>query len=282
MTYILVAIFLWSFLGIIIRLSDAPIHNLIFGSCLISSLIIGPLFLKRAYRQELPKGKGLLLFLIIGPLSLINTFSFFYAYKQTSIANAVLTHYIAPIVVAFISPFVLHERLTGKTAIAITIATAGLWVLLGASSGQLLNSVTAENNETVGILAGLLSGFAYGLLIIAIRIFARTYHPLVMTFIQNLVIVFILLPFIEGGGNYLSWLWAILIMGSIHSTVAPLLYFRGMREVPAHRAAILGYLEPFSAIILGILFLHERMTALVLLGGTMILFSGYLTLKDPG
>jgi drug/metabolite transporter (DMT)-like permease len=281
MAYILVAIFLWSFLGIIIRLSDAPILNLIFGSCLVSSLLTGPLFLKRGYRQEIPKGKGLFLFLIIGPLSLINTFSFFYAYKQTSIANAVLTHYTAPIFVAFIAPFMLHERLTGKTAIAITIATAGLWILLGASSDRLLNSVTAENRETAGILAGLLSGFSYGLLIIAVRIFARTYHPLVMTFIQNIVIVLILLPFIEGAGNYLSWLWAILIMGSIQSTVAPLLYFRGMREVTAQRAAILGYLEPFSAIILGILFLHERMSAHVLLGGSMILLSGYLTLKDP-
>jgi len=281
MIYILVAIFLWSFLGIIIRLSDAPIQNLIFGSCLVSLFIIGLMFLRRGYRQEIPRGRGLLSFLVIGPLSLLNTFSFFYAYKHTSIANAVLAHYTAPIFVAIIAPIVLHERLTGKIALAVTIATAGLWIMFGVSSEGFLHAMTSGKKETLGIIAGLFSGFTYGMLIIVLRILARTCHPLVLTFLQNLVIALILVPFIEWGRNLIPWAWAILIMGGAHSTVAPILYYRGMRDVTAHRAAILGYLEPVSAIVLGMLFLHESVAAYALLGGVMILFSGYLTVKNP-
>lgn len=191
-----------------------------------------------------------------------------------------LAHYTAPIFVAIIAPIVLHERLTGKIALAVTIATAGLCVMFGVSSDRFLHVMTEGKQETLGILAGLFSGFTYGLLIIVLRILARTCHPLVLTFFQNLVIALILVPFIEWGRNLMPWLWAILIMGGVHSTVAPVLYYRGMRDVTAHRAAILGYLEPVSAIVLGILFLHESVTAYALLGGAMILFSGYLTVKN--
>ena len=75
-------------------------------------------------------------------------------------------------------------------------------------------------------------------------------------------------------------IWAFAVMGIVHSTIAPVLYFRGLREVTANRAAILGYLEPVCAIILGVFFLGEVVSYKTILGGSMILFSGYLTIKN--
>ncbi|HEX8948802.1 MAG TPA: hypothetical protein VF790_07580, partial [Dissulfurispiraceae bacterium] len=85
MIYILSAIFLWSSLGIVIRLSGSPVHLLIFYSCLIASGITGLALTARRYRHEIPKGQALFPFLMLGPLSLMNTFSFFYAYRNTTI-----------------------------------------------------------------------------------------------------------------------------------------------------------------------------------------------------
>jgi drug/metabolite transporter (DMT)-like permease len=68
-------------------------------------------------------------------------------------------------------------------------------------------------------------------------------------------------------------------MGIVHSTIAPVLYFRGFKAVTANRAAILGYLEPVCAILLGALFLEEGVTCKTVVGGGIILFSGYLTVK---
>lgn len=282
MLYILSAIFLWGSLPIVIRLSGVPVHELIFFSCLISSSLTGPAFIPKRLRAEIPGGKALASLLVLGPISLVNSFSFFYAYKNTSVANAVLTHYTAPVLVAFLAPVFLKERLTARILLAVAAASAGLWIMLGISVGQFIDLMVAGDRNTSGILAGLLSGFAYAVLVILFRIFARNFHPVLMAFSQNIVIALLLLPFVEIHRGLLSALWAFIVMGVVHSTIAPVLYFRGMQEVTANRAAILGYLEPLCAILLGVAFLGEGIEQRTVIGGVMILLSGYITVRDYG
>lgn len=279
MLYILTAIFLWSFLGIVIRLSGIPVHNLMFFSSAISSIITGAFFFNKKYRNEFPRGRSLAYLIIIGPLSLINSFSFFYAYKNTSVANAVLTHYTAPVFVAFLAPILLKEKITPRILAAVALATTGLWIMLNMSAAQFLGLIIAGDRNTGGILAGLLSGITYAVIIILFRVFSQNYHPVVLTFSQNLIISAMLFPFAETTGDLRSALWAFGVMGIIHSTIAPILYFRGMRDVTANRAAILGYLEPVCAIILGVIFLGEAVSFKTIIGGGLILLSGYLTIR---
>ena len=68
----------------------------------------------------------------------------------------------------------------------------------------------------------------------------------------------------------------ILILGIVHSTIAPFLYVQGFHSVKANEAAILGYLEPVGAIILALIFLHEIPGVNALLGGALILYSGLM------
>lgn len=279
MLYILISIFLWSSLGIVIKFSGMPVHVLMFFSCIISVSISGLILSKKEFRKDIPKGKGILNLSALAVISLINTFSFFYAYKNTSIANAVLTHYTAPVIVAFLAPFFLKEKLTIRILSAIAIATAGLLIMLNISVSQFYNLLLLGDKNTAGIFAGLFSGFAYAILIIVIRILAQSFNPIVMIFFQNLIIAFILLPFVKLPENFSSALWAFAVMGIVHSTIAPVLYFRGMRDVTANKTAILGYLEPVCAIILGIIFLKEAVDYKTIIGGAMILFSGYITIK---
>jgi drug/metabolite transporter (DMT)-like permease len=241
---------------------------------------LGIALLKENYRKDIPKGKLLLGLFVLAIVSLVNTFTFFYSYKNTTIANAVLTHYTAPIIVALLSPIFLKEKLTIKILIAVILATSGLWIMLDVSIKEFYELLIAGDRNTAGIFAGLLSGFAYALLVIIIRVIAQKVNPLVMTFFQNLTIAVILLPFMDFSVNFYSALWALLIMGIVHSTIAPVLYFRGMKDVNANRAAILGYLEPVCAILLGIIFLGEIINYKTIIGGFFIIFSGYITIKD--
>jgi len=280
MTRILLAVVLWSSSGIIIKYSGMPVSVLIFFSCLISSACLGLSMLIRKQRISLQGIRPFQTLLALGPISLINTFSFYFAYQNTSVANAVLTHYTAPIFVALIAPLFLKERPSVKIAIAVAAATAGLWIMLGASADQFVGLFFAGDHNAVGIMAGLLSGFAYGVLIIILRLLAPSYDPVVMTFFQNTIIALMLLPFIRLPENFASAWWAFAVMGTVHSIAAPVLYFRGMKEVTAYTASILGYLEPVCVIILGMIFLNEAVGISTLAGGLMILFSGYLTLKS--
>ncbi|MGB9715183.1 MAG: DMT family transporter [Thermodesulfovibrionales bacterium] len=267
--YIIIAILLWSSLGVVVRLSGVEIHILMFYSLLTSLIVQGIILFRKNYRKEIPKIKILRYPAILGCLSLLNTFTYFYAFKNTSIANAVLTHYTAPVFVAFLAPVFLKEKITRKIIIAIVIASAGLWVML--------DGFTFNGREMAGVIAGLISGLAYAIIIIYLRIQSQNFHPLVFAFFSNAVITFLLAPFVREFP--LHALWSYLTMGIVHSTIAPILYFKGLQYVSANRAAVLGYLEPIGAIFFGSIFLSEYPSSMSLIGGALIIFSGYYTLK---
>jgi drug/metabolite transporter (DMT)-like permease len=267
--HILLAIFLWSSLGVIVRLSGVAIHVLMFYSALVSIVIQGIILSKKDYRIEIPDVRKGWYLLILGLFSLLNTFSYFYAFNHTTIANAVLTHYTAPIIVAFLAPLFLKEIITRKIIIAIVTASAGLWIMLdGFSFGE---------THTAGIMAGTLSGFAYAIIVIIARIYVQNFHPLIIVFSSNVVIAVVLAFFVRE--LPLNALWVFLLMGIVHSTIAPILYFKGLRYVTANRTAALGYLEPVCAIIFSMIFLSEFPGVSSIIGGILIILSGYLTLR---
>ena len=268
--YILLAIFLWSSLGVVVRLSGIEIHTLIFYSMVVSLIAQGTLLSQRRYRKEIPDFKKLKYPLILGIVSLLNTFTFFYAFQHTTIANAVLTHYTAPVIVALTAPFVLKEMISKRIIVVIALASAGLWIML--------DGFSLKENEAAGIAAGLFSGFAYAALIIFLRVHSQKFHPLVLAFFTNITIAVILAPFIRG--IPLSALWSCLFIGIVHSTIAPMLYYKGLQSVTANRTAVLGYIEPVFAIIFSMLLLNEIPGVNSIIGGMLIIFSGYLTLKS--
>jgi drug/metabolite transporter (DMT)-like permease len=267
--YVLLAIFLWSSLGIVVKLSGVEVHVLIFYSMIVSIIVQGLFISQPKIRKQVPPINKLRYPLILGLLLLANTFTFFYAFQNTTIANAVLTHYTAPIIVAFAAPLFLKESITLRIFVVIIIATTGLWIML--------DGLSLQEKELIGIFSGLASGFAYAALIIFVRSQTHNFHPLVLSFFTNTTIAILLLPFIRE--IPIHAVWSFLFMGIIHSTIAPILYYKGLQRVTANRAAVLGYLEPVCAILLGILLLHENITLRTVVGGGLVLFSGLLTMK---
>lgn len=277
MLYIVISILLWSSLGVIIRLTGLPVLSLIFFPCAVSLLPLGALLLYRRSQWKTPDRNDLGLLVLLSVTALINTGTFFFAYQYTSIANAVLTHYTAPVIVAFLAPIILKERFTFSLLGAVALAAAGLWIMLGASPAEFVSALVSGDRNSIGILSGLVSGIAYAFVIILIRTGAQRIDPMVMTFGQNLLLVVMLMPFIHPPAPFFPTAWILLVIGLLLSTVAPVLYFRGMRDVTANKAAILGYLEPVAAILLGFIVLSEPVGFNTVVGGCMILLSGYVT-----
>jgi drug/metabolite transporter (DMT)-like permease len=268
--YILLAIFLWSSLGIVVRLSGVEIHVLIFYSLIVSLIVQGSVLLQKRYRKEIPQFKQMKYPLILGIFSLVNTFAYFYAFQNTTIANAVLTHYTAPVIVALLASFFLKEKITGKIILVLFLASAGLWIMLGGFS---LRGV-----HTAGIVAGLISGLAYAIVVIFLRVYSQDFRPLVLCFFTNIFIAVILAPFIRDFP--VAAIRSYLFMGIVHSTIAPILYYKGLQSVTANRAAVLGYIEPVCAIIFSMLLLNEIPRLQSVIGGILIVFSGYLTVRE--
>jgi drug/metabolite transporter (DMT)-like permease len=181
----------------------------------------------------------------------------------------VLTHYTAPVFVAFLAPFILKEKLTLRILTVVCIASAGLWIML--------DGFSIDEHQIMGIAAGLASGFAYAVIVIFLRLHAEKFTPLVLAFFSNITVLILLAPFVRQFPMHALWIY--LFMGVVHSTIAPILYYKGLQEVTANKAAVLGYLEPVCAIIISMIFLNELPGVNAIIGGTLIIFSGYLTLR---
>lgn len=273
---IIAAILIWSSLGIFVRKSGLTITGVIFYPAIIAASFQFILLLTRNQliptkgSERSPKNMGLLL--LIPTFFVANSFFFYYAFTHTTIANAVLTHYAAPIFVAFMAPVFLKEKILKTTWLAIVLSSIGLWFMLG--------GLSLGSTEWNGITAGVTSGLAYALLILVIRGIAAHYPSLFIIFIQNACVALMLLPFTLKIHLSITSIPYVGIMGIVHSTIAPLLYVQGIKIVRAHEAAILGYFEPIGAIILALLFLHEVPRMKELLGGALILYSGFMIIKN--
>ncbi|MEC4676914.1 MAG: DMT family transporter [Nitrospirota bacterium] len=264
--YILTAIFIWSSLGIIIRMADTALTNTIFFPALIALIAQCTILFSTGERKKLPELRNIPTLFLLGPFFLLNNLFFYYAFTHTTIANAVLTHYTAPIFVAVLSPLLLKERIDRFVVLAIIVSSAGLWLML--------NGFSYSDENISGITAGVLSGVAYALIIIIGRFLTRNYSILIITIFQNLVVVLLLFPFVNE--IPLEIAGYLVLMGLLHSTVAPLLYIKGLQKVRATKAAVLGYLEPVGAMLLALIFYSEAPGFRSLMGGFLIIFSGYI------
>ncbi len=264
--YIIAAIFIWSSLGIIVRLAGSDLINVIFFPALTALVIQSVILFSTRERRRIADIKKLPHLLLIGPVFLCNSLLFYYAFTHTTIANAVLTHYTAPVFVAMLSPLLLKEPIDRFVVLTIALSSAGLWLML--------NGFSLSDRHVAGITAGILSGVTYALIIILGRFLAKRSSMLVIIFFQNLVVVSLLLPFVRSIPTELIGYF--IVLGIVHSTIAPLLYIRGLQEVNASKAAILGYFEPVGAMLLALLIFNEVPGTRSLAGGFLIIFSGYL------
>jgi drug/metabolite transporter (DMT)-like permease len=278
---IITAILLWSSLGIFIRKVEIPLLGLVFYPAAISG-VIQLIFisstgnLKQILKAESSSHRGLL-FILVPVCTAANTFLFYFAFTHTTIANAVLSHYTAPIFVALMAPIFLKEQSHKTTWIAILLSSFGLWIMLWMPSSG--GSVSMSAGERQGIIAGACSGFAYACIILMLRTLASKYMPIVIIFIQSSMVAIFLLPFVLNISVPAQSLPYLFILGVVHSIIAPLLYTQGFKSVRANEAAILGYFEPVGATLLAFVFLHEAPGIAALIGGALIMLSGYLILK---
>jgi len=278
---IITAILIWSSLGIFIRKSGLPNTAIIFYQSAIAGILQ---LLILTFTGQIKDGvascksaKSILILLLVPASFLINSLLFYFAFTHTTIANAVLTHYTAPIFVALTAPLFLNEKTVKRTWFAIILSSVGLWLILGAPDSG--GWMAMGDGERSGIIAGTLSGLAYALIILLLKVITSRYPSLFIVFAQSSIAALILLPFALDTPLTAQALPYVITMGIFHSTIAPLLYVQGFKSVRANEAAILGYLEPVGAVILALIFLNEIPGLQALAGGGLILCSGYMTIR---
>lgn len=166
----------------------------------------------------------------------------FQSYKETTIANAALSYYFAPVLVIMMSPIVLKEKLSLKKVICVGMALFGLILIV--QSG----STGGAEHHLLGILYGLSAAAFYAILTLANK-FIRNMNGLENTLSQLLLSTALLIPYVlftEGFGIFrisgISVIF-ILILGVLHTGVGFYLFFSGMRGLNGQSRPI-GFAGP--------------------------------------
>lgn len=202
----------------------------------------------------------------------------FQAYKYTTISNATLSYYFAPIFVMILSPIFLKEKLTVLKGCFIITAMIGLFLIVDMGGNETIGSY----NHLVGILYGLLAAALYSSVILMNK-FMKSMSGFDTTLVQLILGSMVLAPYVlvKEGFTFFSItkdsIIYILILGIIHTGVAYLLYFTSMKEIKGQSIALLSYIDPLSALLIASIFLGESMTGVQIFGGILILASTYLS-----
>ena len=217
----------------------------------------------RSIRKEVP------LLLLSGSAMGFNWILLFEAYKYTTVSNATLSYYFAPVLVTLACPVLFRETLTKKQLLCFFMSTLGIVLITGTGG-------TGGSNHLLGILFGLGAAVLYATVILVNK-FIKTVDGIHRTLLQFLAAIVVLVPYVLstggitlGGLNATGW-GNLLIVGLVHTGITYCMYFSALKELPGQKAAILSYIDPLVAVIISVTVLGESMTIPQILGGCLIL-----------
>ena len=242
----------------------------LYRAILAAVLIGGYLLISKQKIAIRDIGKDFLLLLLSGMAMGINWILLFEAYKYTTVAISTLSYYFAPVIVTLVCPVLFREKLTKKQILCFAMSTLGLTLVIG------ITDLGSGGNDALGVAFGLGAACFYAAVILLNK-FIKGVAGIHRTLLQFLSAIVILLPYVAfSGGMHLDSLdsigWiCLLIVGLVHTGITYCLYFSSLKELPGLEAAILSYIDPLVAIVIGVLVLGEPLSWQQLIGGAMIL-----------
>jgi RarD protein len=279
---IVMAMLIFGSIGVFVKNIKLSSSEIAFLRGIIGSvfLIVSSILLKQKPSFGAIK-KNIMLLVLSGATIGCNWIFLFQAYKYTTISNATLSYYFAPIFVMIAAPLILKERLTLVKASCIIGAMIGLFLI------NLGGSDTSNSSEhLIGILYGLSAAVLYACVILMNK-FIRDLSGFETTLIQLMISSLVLLPYIfmvdhmDFSGLNSHSMILILILGILHTGIAYFLYFTSLKELKGQTIAVLSYIDPISAVFIAAILLGESMNFIQILGGVLILGSTFLSERSP-
>ncbi len=201
------------------------------------------------------------------------------SYRLVPSGIATVIHFLYPVVVALTLAIFFKERLSLALLIAIGLAISGVYLLCGGNN--------TSDISTKGVLMVLITVFTYGIYIVAVnKTRCRNVEGGVLTFYVLLFSSLILLIYnlvVERGHfdpitGINSWS-NLLLLALIPTVLSNFFLILAIKHVGSNITAILGCMEPLTAVIVGISVFHEKLGFVQIIGGGVILAAVIIVLR---
>lgn len=247
--------------------------TIVFFRLSLGSLFLLTIILLRHQGRELIRYPKDLLYVILSGMAMGVSWLFLYeAFDRVGVGIASLLYACGPVLVMALSPLIFKEHLTRLKCSAFAVVFLGVCLI----NGTELNF----GGDWWGVACGLLSAVTYALMVIANKQ-AKDLSGLANTQVQLLAGLVTVCTFMAVRGAFdfsiapSDWPW-IFVLGVISTGFACLLYFSAINRLPAQSIAVLGYLEPLTALFLSALLLSEKLSALQIPGAVFILGGAFV------
>jgi drug/metabolite transporter (DMT)-like permease len=251
---LLAAAILWSLGGVLIKSIDWTPLAIAGSRSLIAIVVIG---------LVMPGvGRKISWRILPGALAYAGTVVLFViATKLTSAANAIFLQYTAPIYIAIISPWVLHERTKPLDWLLILVALCGVALFF-------VDQLGFEGLS--GVIAALASGVSFAWLTVFMRRH-RNESPESILLLGNILTLLFASPWMFPFANLeRNGIW-ILLLGVLQLAIPYLLYSQAIKHIRALDAAIISIIEPILNPIWVILVRGEHASRWSIFGGAIVL-----------
>lgn len=244
--------------------------SVLFFRYLFAIPLLGIMIKARGRNFKL-KRKQIIPLIIMGLLISISSLALFqsYNYMEAGIASTLL--FVYPIMVALIMSFFFKEKLTIQTVLCILLALAGIGLLYKGGDGATLS--------LVGIGLVMASSLSYAIYIVGVnQSVLKDVATLKLTFYVLLFGLTLFLVRVDFGVHLFivdKWyLWGNLLELAVFPTaISFLCTTRAVQYIGSTPTAILGALEPVTAVFFGVTIFGESLTPRLIGGILMIIFA---------
>ncbi|RJQ51171.1 MAG: DMT family transporter [Actinobacteria bacterium] len=272
---IAIAALIWGSMGVLIRLTGMSAVAVVFWRSVFATAAMLAIVIVTGHARQILLRQHRLLVPLTGVLLLVCMVFFAKAVQLTTVANAILVVYTAPVLIALLAPIFLHERLERRTLVALALA------LIGIGSIVAPQGLAVTGGHLAGIGSAFVTAAGYAVLVLVGKRVIADVSARIMALYQSAVAMVLLLPLMVARPLPPSGsVWVLLVLlGVVHTAIAGVLYLSGLRDVTAQNAGILAYLEPLSGAIYGMVFLAEPLSIWVVSGGLLIAAGGWLVVR---
>ena len=245
-------------------------ESVLFFRYLFAIPVLGAMIKLRGRDFKL-KRKEVFPLIIMGLLMALSSLTLFQSYNYMAAGIASTLLFVYPIMVALIMAFLFKEKLTLQTILCIILALGGIALLYKGEDGSTLS--------LLGVLLVIVSALSYAIYIVAAnRPLLREIATLKLTFYVLVFGFSLFLVRVDFGASLHGvdtlYLWGNLLALAVFPTaISFLCTTQAIQYIGSTPTAILGALEPLTAVFFGVTVFGESLTVRVGCGIMMIVFA---------
>jgi drug/metabolite transporter (DMT)-like permease len=217
---------------------------------------------------------------LVGTMGVACSNYFYYlAVQKATVSLAITVQYTAPVWVLLYMVLRGREKATLQRTVAALVAMVGTALAIG-----VFHSNTTVSTLAVG--AALLASFGYAFYNIGGQGLVTRNHQLTIMFyvLASSALLWLVVnpPWRLAAQHFSAGQWEFFFVFACLSMVVPyMFYFSGLRYLDPTRAVITSCLEPVFAIVFAVLFVHERLGPLQVLGILAVLAATVMVQMKP-